>query len=288
MRAIAILAAIPALVLTTLVPVLPAAAQTAQSAPSARGSDAILAAMQTEALLAVLQDEAVKAGEDLADSMMPGRPVEGWTQTVARINAPSRTGPLLSRRFAEALEGRHAGAILDYLTTPLGRRIVGLELSAREALRDTSVQDAVLSEYDEMRREGDPRADQIDAFIKANDLIDANVVGALNANAAFLKGMGAAASGDAADRLSEADILTQVWQQEPELRAETEDWVRAFVSLAYQPLSDAEMADYLAFTETPAGQAMNTALFAAFDALFVETSYQTGEALGRWIGSEDL
>ena len=85
MRVIATLA----VVLTTLLPVLPAAAQTAQSAPSARGSDAILTAMQTEALLAVLQDEAVKAGEDLADSMMPGRPVEGWTQTVARINAPS-------------------------------------------------------------------------------------------------------------------------------------------------------------------------------------------------------
>ena len=218
MRVIATLAALAAVALPTLPPVLPAAAQTAQSAQAARGSDAILEAMQTEALLKVLQDEAVKAGADLADSMMPGRPVEGWTQTVARINAPSRTGPLLSRRFAEALEGRHAGAILDYLTTPLGRRIVGLELSAREALRDPSVQDAVLADYAEMRREGDPRADQIDAFIKANDLIDANVVGALNANAAFLKGMGAAAAGDAADRLSEADILTQVWQQEPELR----------------------------------------------------------------------
>ncbi|MBL9059315.1 MAG: hypothetical protein JNK88_04740 [Mangrovicoccus sp.] len=278
MRVIAALA----IVLSTLLPALPAAAQTA------RGSDAILAAMQTEALLAVLQDEAVRAGEDLAETMMPGRPVAGWSQTVERINAPSRTGPILGRSFAEALESRHAGAILDYLEAPLGRRIVGLELSAREALRDPSVQDAVLADYDEMRREGDPRADQIDAFIKVNDLIDANVVGALNANAAFLKGMGAAASDDAADRLSEADILTQVWQQEPELRAETEDWVRAFVALAYQPLSDAELADYLAFTGTPAGQAMNRALFAAFDTLFVATSYQTGEALGRWIGSEDL
>lgn len=278
MRVIAILA----VVLSTLLPVPPAAAQ----AP--RGSDAILEAMQTEELLAVLRDEAVRAGEDLAEGMMPGRAAEGWAQTVARINAPSRTGPILGQSFAEALEGRHAGAILDYLEAPLGRRIVGLELSAREALRDPSVQDAVLAEYAEMRREADPRADQIDAFIRVNDLIDANVVGALNANAAFLKGMGAAASDDAADRLSEADILTQVWQQEPELRAETEDWVRAFVALAYQPLSDAEMADYLAFTETPAGQAMNRALFAAFDTLFVATSYETGEALGRWIGSEDL
>ena len=288
MRVIATLAAIPALVLTTLVPVLPAAAQTAQSAPSARGSDAILAAMQTEALLAVLQDEAVKAGEDLAGSMMPGRPVEGWTQTVARINAPSRTGPILSRSFAAALEGRHVGAILDYLTAPLGQRIVGLELSAREALRDKSVQDAVLSDYDEMRREGDPRADQIDAFIKVNDLIDANVVGALNANAAFLKGMGAAASDDAADRLSEADILTQVWQQEPELRAETEDWVRAFVSLAYQPLSDEELQAYQRFSDTPAGQALNSALFVAFDEAFVQISRDLGRAAARMVQGEDI
>ena len=257
-------------------------------AQAPRGSDAILDALQTETLLEVLQDEAVEAGTVLAGEMMPGRAAEGWAQTVERINAPARTGPILKARFAGALEGRHAGAILEYLSAPLGQRIVGLELSAREALRDPEVQQAVLVRYGDMEQAGDPRVDQIEAFIKVNDLIDANVVGALNANAAFLKGMGAAAAGGQASGLSEGDILTQVWQQEPELRAETEDWVRAFVALAYQPLSEAEMADYVAFCATPAGQAMNKALFEAFEALFVTTSYQTGEALGRWISSEDL
>lgn len=257
-------------------------------AQAPQGSDAILDALKTEALLSILQDEAVEAGSTLARDMMPGQPVEGWAHTVERINAPSRTGRILRESFATALEGRHAGAILDFLTAPLGQRIVDLELSAREALRDPDMQQAVLQRYGDMQADGDPRADQIDAFIRVNDLVDANVVGALNANAAFLTGMGEAAGGESGSGLSEGEILTQVWQQEPELRAETEDWVRAFVALAYQPLSDAELADYLAFTGSPAGQAMNTALFEAFDALFVATSLETGEALGRWMSSEDL
>jgi hypothetical protein len=261
---------------------------TAAAAQVGRGSDAILTALQTESLLRILQDEAVDAGSQIAETMMPGRAAQGWADTVGRINSPDRTGPILSDRFAESLEGRYSAMILHYLEAPLGQQIVGLELDARKALRDPETQQAVLVHYADMRAARDPRIDLLEDFIRVNNLIDGNVVGALNANAAFLKGLSAGAGGAGGVPASEAEILTQVWQQEPQLRAETEDWVRAYVVLAYQPLSDAEMADYVDFCRSPAGQAMNTALFDAFDALFVSTSFETGEALGRWMNSEDL
>lgn len=253
-----------------------------------RASDAILDALGLDRLLVMLQEEAVASAADLGATMLPDAAAPAWERTVTALNAPERIGPRMRESFAAALDPDHVAAIRDFVTSPLGARIAELELSARAALNAPDIEAAVLERDAAMRREGHPRVDLIDAFIRVNDLIDANVVGALNANAAFLAGLREAAEAGGAPGLPQGDIAGQVWQQEPEIRAATRDWVRAFTALAYQPLSEAEFRAYLDFSRSPAGQALNTALFAAFDAVFVSTSYQTGAALARAAASQEL
>jgi hypothetical protein len=89
-------------------------------------------------------------------------------------------------------------------------------------------------------------------FAEANDLIESNVAGALNANLAFLKAMAEAGGGGTVGGDAEA-MLAEVWGQEAAVRAETEAWLFPFLALAYQPLSDSDLEAYVAFSETPEG-----------------------------------
>jgi len=257
----------------------------AVTAQSARIQDEVLDVMQIETVFGIMQEEAIDAGVDLGASMMPGRDLSGWEATLTRLNAPVRVIPDFRDAFAEALSDRDGEQILAYLQSSLGRRIIDLELSARIALNAPDIEAAVLDRFETLETENPARAAALRRFIEVNDLVDANVRGAMAANAAFLTGMrdGADATGSA-----RGDIIADVWAQEPEIRASTQDWLTAFVALAYRPLSDADLAAHIAFSETTAGQAMNDALFAAFGAIFADLSYETGASLARLIGSEDL
>lgn len=274
------------LVIVLLLCFLPMAAQ------AQRMSDRVLDAMAVTALFEMLQDEAVASGRDLGAEMMPGRDPAGWERTLARLNDPARVLPSFRAAFADALAAAPGGgdaagaAILAYLTAPPGDRIVDLELSARAALNEPGIEAAVLDRFEASRAAGSDHAAAVERFIAVNDLVERNVVGALAANAAFLTGLQEGA--DAPGAIGTGDVLADVWAQEPAIRASTEDWLRAFVSLAYGPLDASEFQTHIAFSESPAGQAFNDAIFAAFDTVLTDLSYDTGAALARLMASEDL
>jgi hypothetical protein len=89
-------------------------------------------------------------------------------------------------------------------------------------------------------------------------------------------------------QMTEAEMLADVWSQEPDIRAETEGWLYPFLALAYEPLSDADIEAYLAFSESQAGQAMNAALFAAFDKVFSDISRDLGRAVAEMLSGRDI
>ena len=122
-------------------------------------------------------------------------------------------------------------------------------------------------------------------FIKVNDLVDSNVAGALNSNLAFYRGM--ATNESYAEGLTEGFILTTVWEQEPEIRAEMEEWTMSFSTLAYGDLTPAEMQSYIDISKTDAGQRLNAVLFAGFDEMFEEQSFELGRASAEFMLGED-
>lgn len=274
---------LPLILLTISVPV-------AVFAQSVRSADDVLDALQLPRLLSILQTEALASGLALAESMAvdPQSRGSGWADTVSRINDPDLLGKRMREDFSGALPDGDIPALLEFWQSVEGQEIVSLELSAREALLDPDLEDAIMERFADVAEDGTLRSELLARFIDVNDLIESNVVGAMNANAAFLRGLRRGAPSRGFGPSNDSAILSEVWDQEAEIRLETVAWLYGFLSLAYQPMSDAELEAYIAFSDSAAGQAFNTALFVAFDRMFVSTSRETGLALARYLTSEDI
>ena len=238
-------------------------------------------------VIAVMEAEGRDYGEELRAEMFPDRGAAEWTGQVARIYDPARLLQVISARLEVELRGkpeiaREANA---FFASPTGQKILGLEVEARRALLDEVTETAAKEALADMESRSAPRLEALNRFAKANDLIEMNVMGAMNANLAFYRGM---AEGGALGGLSQEDMLSEVWAQEAQVRADAEDWLWPYLALAYQPLSDEELQAYQRFSETPAGQGLNAALFAAFDEAFVQISRDLGRAAARMVQGEDI
>ena len=270
------------LLIAVLFSALPLRAQTADPA-------AVIQTLRIPEMIAVMQDEGIAYGDDLEEQLFPGAGGARWDGIVAGIYDE----PALLQRFQSAFSARLAAdpqamdEIVGFFGTDRGQRILSLEIAARRALLDEAAEEAAAVSVDDMRAREDPRLAVLERFAAANDLIEQNVSGALNANFAFYQGMSDGGAFDAA-KMTEADMLADVWSQEPEIRAETESWLYPFLALAYEPLSDADLQAYLAFSESGASRAMNAAMFAAFDEVFRAISRDLGRAAAEMLSGQDI
>ena len=244
--------------------------------------------LQIPGIIAVMRLEGLDYGRSLEDEMFPGRGGDAWDATVALVYDEPTMLRRFQTAFAAELQGDPAAvaAVAGYFDTPLGQRILTLEVEARQALLDKAVEAAAKERADQMAADADPRMAALRDFATANDLIEANVQGALNANLGFYQGM--AEAGAFGEDMTEDQMLSDVWGQEPDIRTETVDWLFPFLALAYGPLSDADLQSYTDFSRTPAGKKMNTALFAAFDAVFVQISRDLGRAVAHQMTGDDI
>lgn len=245
--------------------------------------------MQIDAILAVMREEGLAYGTTLEPELFPGKGGAGWTAQVSQIYDLAAMQVRFDTALIAALAPEN-DASLDvmegFFASDRGQRILMLEIEARRALLDEATEDAAKTNVEEMAAEGDPRLNLIRRFAEANDLIEMNVVGALNANLAFFKGMAEAGAFD--EEMTEEQMLSNVWSQEPDIRGETETWLYPYLALAYQPLSDDDMDAYLAFSDLDEGKALNAAVFEAFNDLFTTISADLGRAAARQMRGEDI
>lgn len=234
-------------------------------------------------VLQIMAEESAKHGAQLDASMLEGQGGPGWARIIDGIHDPSRWEQRLQGVVASQLAPEEFTAIQAFFSSAQGQALIDLEVSARRALMDEAVEEASRQRMLQMRGHGDDLVALVARFIEVNNLIDANVVGALNANMAFFDGLAEGSGAPAAGGTTQ-----DVWAQEPEIRANTEDWAFTFLTMAYAPLPDGELDTYIAFSESPAGQAYNRALFVAFDEMFVATSRALGRALGKMLVAEEL
>ena len=244
--------------------------------------------LQIPGIIVVMRDEGLDYGRSLEDEMFPGRGGDAWMATVALVYDEPTMLRRFQAAFAAALDSDPAtmAAVAAWFDTPLGQHILTLEIEARRALMDKAVEAAARDRADQMAADDDPRMTALRDFAAANNLIEENVQGALNANLGFYQGMGQA--GAFGEDMTEEQMLSDVWGQEPDIRTETEDWLFPFLALSYAPLSDAELQGYIDFSRTAAGKKMNTALFAAFDAVFVQISRDLGRAVAQQMTGDDI
>ncbi|MGB8812666.1 MAG: hypothetical protein WCC57_05730 [Paracoccaceae bacterium] len=249
---------------------------------------ALTKTLQIAEMMQVMREEGIDYGSTLEAEMFPGKGGAKWLAVVGLIYDPA----VMQKRFEAAFDVELKGdpatiAVMQaFFGSERGQRILTMETEARRALMDEKAKEAAKVVVEEMTAKQDPRMAALQAFAHANDLTEQNVAGALNANLAFYKGL--AAGGAFGDDMTEDQMLADVWSQEPDIRLETEDWLFSYLTVAYASLSDDDLAAYQAVSETPEGQKLNAAMFAAFDAVFTQISYDLGRAAAKQMQGEDI
>jgi hypothetical protein len=277
-------------------PASPVAAQTNEPrTPDAQTSEtvqaqaaALLEALDIAEIVAILREEGLSYAEKLDADLLGLRGGRGWARAADRIYGAGRMETTFSQLFAEALpqDPELVALALDFFASERGQRFITLENAARRAMLDDDIDEAARAHAAEKVADNDARLGLIRAIIDANDYIESNVAGGLNSNFAFFLGL--RDSGAPQFDLADADILADVWAQEQVIRDDVEEWLVAYLSLAYRPLPDDDLRAYAAFAETAQGRAVNLALFAAFDTLFNTISRELGFEAGRVLSQQDL
>lgn len=271
---------------------IPAAAQTEVAGPGMAGSvpedvRAIYEDLLLPEVIGVMEREGLDHGEELAHTIFDGRPVpREWTDFVASLYDPDRMEREVLASLSQDLAGEDTTAMRAYLEAEPGRSLTALELDAREAMTDPAVEQQAKEAAAMAMYENSPRLDLLRRYADANDLVEMNVAGTMNNNVAYLTGL--LDGGALADGMTEADILADVSAQEMQIRAETEEWVYSFLLKAYEPASDADIEALIGFSETEPGQALNRAVFEAFDERFTEISRALGLAAARYLTTEEI
>lgn len=238
-------------------------------------------------VITIMHEEGVEYALGLESEMFPGRGGQVWGDSVAELYDRDLMEAVFVERLAQEFrDSAQIDAVIDFFGSERGQRILELEVTARRAMLDDSVDEAARERAEELRASGDPLVDRLRAFAEANELVDSNVAGAMNSNFAFYYGLidGGAIGYD----MTEDQVLADVWGQEEAIRAETETWLYSYLALAYQPLGPDDLEAYTAFSLTPEGRALNRALFAAFDTLFTGISRNLGLAAARHLSGQDI
>ena len=262
---------------------LPVRASQAQSIPQLYLFDDLFAVMSAEGIASSASQEAVPL--DPAD-------LPDWRARVERIYDPVK----MQAEFVAALEPALAARpdvatdAAEFARSELGARVLRLEITAREALLEDAV-DTLSRDALAEARAAEPgsalaaRLDLVRARIAANNLVDLNVSLGLNSTYAYYSGMMAAA---AMPGLTEQDILPLVWSQEEAIRADVTDWIESYFLMAYHPLTDEELQDYVDYAASPLGDAFNRMMFGAFDEVFVSMSRRVGTSLAEMMRAQPL
>jgi hypothetical protein len=247
---------------------------------------ALIEALGIPEIVEVMAEEGTAYGADLEAQLFPGKGGARWAAIVRQVYDATVMQETVSREMAAALKGTDLDPLIEFFESERGRTIISFEISARQALTEPDIEAAANERLAQMRADEDPRIDQLERFVDVNDLIGSNLMGALNSNFAFYLGLN---DGNALpDQLTESEMLATIWAQEDEVRRETELWVYSYLAMAYQPLSDEDVEAYIELSETREGQALNRALFEAFDDMYTGISRALGQAASRFIVGEDI
>lgn len=250
------------------------------------GVRALYDALAVPEVVEIMAEEGIAYGATIEEDLFPGRGGAAWSAVVARIYTVERMDADMLERFTTELEGVDVAPLLAFFESDLGKRIVDREMEARRAFMDDELEEAAKVAMLDLQRNDEDRFALLEDFAEINDLVESNVMGAMNSNYAFYQGLmdGSAFGGS----LTEQDVLSDVWAQEDQIREDTESWVFSYIALAYQTLSDDDLKAYSALSESREGRALNRALFSAFDAMYNGISRDLGQGAAGFMVGQDI
>jgi len=252
-------------------------------AEAPRGFDRLWDALALSPMVEVMQAEGLSQTEALGFDYLPYPPGEGWKTLTRRIYDREKMDQAMRIALGAALGEGSLDELIDFFESPEGARIVEMELEARKEFLDPAVEEKAREALTAPGAE-DGRLALIDEYIAVNDLVEFNVMGALNSNFSFFRGL----SEGGGIKMGEDEMLAHVWSQEESTRIDTREWLRAYLHHAYQGLSDDELRAYIELSGSPEGQRLNRALFQGFERMYDDIYYALGLAVADQMDTQDL
>jgi hypothetical protein len=117
--------------------------------------------------------------------------------------------------------------LLDFFESERGQRIVEGEVCGAACIPDDGVEEAA-GAAGTFAPTDPERYGLLEAFVEANDLVESNVMGAMNSNYAFYQGLMEGGAFD--ESLTEQEILADMWSQEDQIRGRYEEWVYSYLA----------------------------------------------------------
>lgn len=235
-------------------------------------ADRLVDALGVPALIQAFTTEGEQAGQSIDDGFLDGQGGDVWAETVRRLYDPARMEAEIRATMTEVMDPDMAAQALLFFESDLGRKIIDLEVKARQAIIDPQVEAAA-------KAAPSAQGASVTDFLAARDLIDRNTDVAVEARTAFFDGL-ILASG----RADGPDVEAL----RPGIAEETESWLRGYYAVIQSALSADDIAIYTAFWETDVGVAVDDALFAAFGQSYTTLSYALGQAAGRMMPQSEL
>ena len=238
-------------------------------------------AMHLMQAMDIIVDEGDTQRQELDKTLLDNSGGEFFEAQVEDIFDPVWMRNRMTDAFEVGLTDAQLDQAIVFFESDLGQTIITLENSARRAFLDETIEDMAREAYENASKD-DVHYELVDEFIQVNDLIDLNVQGALSADYNFFKGLKYGPSSD------DAELLAQLLAEQDAVTADTTSWVYSFLLMAYAPLDETQMREYIAFSRTETGKALNDALFDGFDRMFDGISFRLGEAVAQVLNAPDL
>ncbi|MEP1521415.1 hypothetical protein [Ascidiaceihabitans sp.] len=234
-------------------------------------------------MIGIMRIEGADYAQALNTDFLGGQGGGLWDGQIQDIYDADRMYETVRGAFDE-MSDLHLRQINLFFGSELGSEIIELELAARRAMMDETIEDMAKDAYEQALDEDPMQVNPLKDLASAGDMIDRNVTGALTANYRFYRGM---VDGGAFD-MTDDEMLAESWAQEADIRIETELWLMGYLMLSYRPLDEQDFQTYLAFTQTPAGRALNAAVFDGFNTMYADISYALGRAVALNMQGADL
>lgn len=257
----------------------------AQLAAQDTQTDTFLQHLRLDEMIIVMRQEGLVDNATMPEDLLGEATGASWQDTLDEIYDLERMEDTVVAAMLQSLGGGDISEIEDFAASPIWQEAVDLELEARVAMLDTDVADAAVEAYYRHFDKNSRRLRDLQELAETADLIEGNVVGALNSILQFNLGM---MHGGFDVGYTEDELLAQIWSEEDAVRNDIAEWLYSFLLLAYDPMDRETLNDQIAFFETEQGQRLNQALFDGFNAMFDAISFDLGEAIANLMHEQVL
>ena len=245
-------------------------------------ADRVVAALGLDRLAEALAAEIITAGDPLGLPPPPGQGTDiGWRTIAGQVAPVGRIRAGLRAEVGRALDTLDPAACealapsLVFWESDLGQRVLALEFAARAAMADPAADAAARAEFGTAAEREFPRVEKVRQLIAVADLVEPAVAASMNIALGVMEGIA-----DGAD-LPPDLLMADVWDMEPEIRADQAGWIEALIFLSTGPLDAPELDRLIAETATPGGQRLSRIVDRAATAVLVPIARDLGRASAR-------